>query len=84
MTPITSYTDDAYPIYFYVENSSNGDFPHTSGEIHLSLTDNNGTCTQVPCSNCPIISLCSNGDSHLQILLNLIPTFADDYPHLCV
>lgn len=84
MTPIASYTDDAYPVHFYVENSSSDDFPHTSGEIHLSLTDNNGTCTQVPCSNCPITSLCSNGDSHLQILLNLIPTFADDYPHLCV
>ena len=84
MTPIVSYTDDAYPVYFYVENSSSDDFPHIPGEVHLSLTDNDGRCTQVPCHKCPIASLCSSGASHLQTLLNLIPTFADDYPHLCV
>lgn len=45
MTPIISYTDGKYPVYFYVENSSSDDFPHISGEVHLSLTDNNGRCT---------------------------------------
>lgn len=84
MTPIASYTDDAYPVYFYIENSSSDDFPHISGEVRLSLTDNDGTCTQVPCHKCPIASLCSSGASHLQTLLNLIPTFAADYPHLCI
>ena len=84
MTPIISYTDDKYPVYFYTENSSSDDFPDASGEVHLSLTDNDGKCTQVPCSNCPIAFLCADGDSHLQILLSLIPTFADDYPHLCI
>lgn len=84
MTPIISYTDGKYPVYFYTENSFSSDFPHVPGEVHLPLTDNDGTCTQVPCSDCPIASLCASEDSHLQILLNLIPTFADDYPHLCV
>ena len=84
MTPIISYTDDVYPVYFYIENSSSSDFPRISGEVHLSLTDNDGTCIKVPCHKCPIASLCSSGASNLQILLNLIPTFADDYPHLCI
>ena len=65
MTPIISYTDGKYPVYFYTENSSSDDFPHTPGEVHLSLTDNDGTCTKVPCSDCTIKSSCANNDSHL-------------------
>ena len=84
MTPIISYTDDKYPVYFYTENSSSGNFPSTSGEVHLSLTGNDDMCIDVPCENCPIKSLCFNTETNLQILLSLIPTFADDYPHLCI
>ena len=78
MTPVFSYLESKYPVYFYTEPYSS-EIPCKDFEVHLSLHGNDN-CTSINCEGCPCKLedvTCSNVRS---VALKLIPDLINQFP----